>query len=164
MGLRKCYLDPMVQVMINHFSDLHGKLMLELGDQVISDEDVSEKTGKEYFGNLGIHHASFDLNGLHGAIPVDLSRPVNNPEWKNHFDIVTNAGTIEHVEPKIGQYECFRNVHNWMKTGGISIHLAPDIDELEKYGAGEITVIITIRGNFLKCSRITMNTKSFHSK
>ncbi|HSR56104.1 MAG TPA: hypothetical protein VLN73_07665, partial [Alphaproteobacteria bacterium] len=46
----------------------------------------------------------------------------------------TNSGTTEHVEPFEAQYTCFMNIHDCLKTGGISIHLVPDLDELEQRG------------------------------
>ena len=134
MGLNKIYLDYILACAPGGLSNLKGKTMLELGDQVISDEDISEKTGKVFFKNLGVLHSSVDLNGLHGAIQIDLSKPANKSEWVNHFDIITNSGTSEHVEPKNGQYECFRNIHRWLKVGGVSVHLVPDIDELKERG------------------------------
>ena len=107
--------------------------MLELGDQVVVEsEPVPESTGKEYFENRGIAHTSFDINGQHGAFRVDLSEPIRDPDWLGAFDIVTNAGTSEHIEPFTTQYECFMNVHNCLKQGGIAVHMVPDIVELEQ--------------------------------
>lgn len=134
MGLNKIYLDYILESLAGSIGDLKGKKMLELGDQVITEEGITEKTGKEYFEKIGVIHTSIDLNGLNGAIKIDLSKPVSDLEWLNHFDIITNAGTSEHIEPKEGQFECFKNVHNWLKVGGIAIHLIPDIDELEERG------------------------------
>jgi hypothetical protein len=134
MGLNKIYLDYILECISSTTGGLKGKKMLELGDQKIVDQEIPEETGKEYFENRGIFHTSVDLNGLHGAIRINLAKPIKNLEWENFFDITTNAGTIEHVEPKKAQYECFKNVHNCLKVGGIAIHLLPDIDELEKKG------------------------------
>ena len=49
--------------------------------------------------NPGVQHTSFDLNAKHGALPVDLAQPIGDPRWLGVFDIVTNSGTSEHVEP-----------------------------------------------------------------
>jgi hypothetical protein len=111
--------------------------MLELGNQHIKDNvegTIAEKTGKEYYQNRGVLHTSVDLNGMDGALKVDLSKPVPFPEWLGYFDIITNLGTSEHVEPKAGQYECFMNVHNCLKVGGIAVHMVPDFEELENRG------------------------------
>ena len=135
MGLVKSYIDFIENGVQIALGELAGKRMLELGDQVIGDsEPFSEKTGKEYFENRGMLHTSFDLNGKHGALWVDLSRPIRNPKWLGAFDIVTNSGTSEHVEPFASQYECFMNIHNCLRQGGIAIHIVPDIVELEERG------------------------------
>ena len=114
--------------------------MLELGDQVIVNTDrspfdhIAENTGKEYFENRGVHHTSVDLNGLHGAVQADLSKPILITDWRGAFDIITNAGTSEHVSPFEGQYQCFKNIHDCLKKAGIAVHLVPDIDELKQHG------------------------------
>jgi len=135
MAIRTEYLEYALKCIMSSVGDLHGKKMLELGDQVMLGEEFNERTAKEYFQNRGVLHTSVDLNGRHGAIRLDLAKPIEIPEWRNSFDIVTNFGTIEHVEPKKAQYECFKSIHYCLKVGGIAIHYLPDIDELNKNGA-----------------------------
>lgn len=97
-----------------------GLKMCELGDQRMKWNE--HKTGKKYFIAHGIQeHVSLDLNGKNGALKVDLSKPID--QWQKYFDIVTNFGTAEHVCP--GIYECFKNIHNFTKTGGVMIHAGP---------------------------------------
>ena len=81
-----------------------GLRMLELGDQVILDPNIAEETGKAYFTNRGLEHVSVDINGLHGAIVRDLTRPEQFQDWHGSYDVLTNAGTTEHVEPIESQY------------------------------------------------------------
>jgi SAM-dependent methyltransferase len=120
--------------------ELPGKTMLELGNQHISDENrracpgILERTGKQYFENRGVKHTSIDLNAEDGALPIDLSRPIGRPDWRHSFDIVTNAGTSEHVEPFEAQYECFRNIHACLKPGGIAVHIVPSAEGLSAKG------------------------------
>lgn len=93
--------------------------MCELGDQRMKWNRW--KTGKRYFEAQGIkEHISMDLNGRRGALRVNLSEIVDR--WKNHFDIVTDYGTSEHVR---GIYECFCNIHNFTREGGVMIHTVP---------------------------------------
>ena len=102
--------------------------MLELGNQVIRpDKQIPETTGKAYFTRLGYKHTSVDLNGLDGALVKDLSKLEDFTEFKNYFDVITNAGTIEHVEPYESQHTAFLNVHNSLKIGGIAIHIGPEL-------------------------------------
>jgi len=109
--------------------------MLELGDQVIMDPNITEKTGKAYFSNRGFEHVSVDINGLHGAIVRDLTRPEQFQDWHGSYDVLTNLGTTEHVEPFESQYECFGIIHDCIKVGGIAIHLLPDVYERDEHGA-----------------------------
>lgn len=135
MGFNLRFLRYVGECVTVALGDLAGQRMLELGDQVIDEtENLLEATGKEYFENRGVRHVSLDLNGLHGALKVDLAKPIENPDWLGAFDIVTNSGTSEHIEPFEAQYECFRNIHNCLRRGGIAVHLVPDVVELEERG------------------------------
>lgn len=134
MGLGRIYFDYIDKCAEDVIGSLRGKRMLELGNQHNGDESIPEKTGKEYYTNRGVEHISVDLNGMDGALKVDLSKPINIPSWQGYFDIITNCGTSQHVEPKKAQYICFMNIHNCLKLGGIAVHLVPDIDELKNKG------------------------------
>jgi len=112
-----------------------GLRMLELGNQEIREPDIDEDTGKEYFTNRGYEHVSVDVNGLHGAVARDLTRPEQFQDWHGAWDILTNSGTTEHVEPLEAQYECFSIIHDCVRTGGIAVHLVPDAHERDKNGA-----------------------------
>ena len=132
MGLKIEYIRFIDDCIVTELGGMAGTNMLELGNQHIDEKRgrVAESTGKEYYTNRGCNHISVDLNAEDGALPLDLSRPIDKPEWQGFFDIVTNSGTTEHVEPFDSQYECFENIHNWMKVGGIAVHLVPDDHEL----------------------------------
>jgi hypothetical protein len=134
MGLEREYLDYIQECVDATTDGLAGKHMLELGNQSITNEQIPEPTGKAYFKNRGVQHTSFDLNGRDGARRVDLSEPIRKSKWLNAFDIVTNAGTSEHVEPFETQYTCFMNIHDCLKQKGIAIHIVPDAIELEERG------------------------------
>ncbi len=134
MGLGPSYIEYIEESVAATLGDLRGTRMLELGDQEIDHDQIPERTGKEYYQNRGVDHTSFDLNGRNGARRVDLAMPIRETPWLSAFDIVTDSGTIEHIEPFQAQYVCFMNVHNCLKRGGIAIHLVPDIDELERHG------------------------------
>lgn len=136
MGLNAAYLNYIENAMASAISRSGGEIcMLELGDQEISDPAIAERTGKAYFENRGIKHVSVDLNGLHGSLVRDLRKPRQFLDLHERFDVVTNAGTTEHVEPLSAQFECFNILHDCAKVGGILIHLNPDVDELDNSGA-----------------------------
>lgn len=134
MGLKSVYLDYIHECTRDTITEFYGKRMLELGNQHIGEDEgtIPERTGKEYYVNRGVMHTSIDLNGRDGSLKIDLSKLIKNEDWLNHFDIITNSGTSEHIEPKKAQYVCFMNIHNCLKVGGIAVHLVPDMDELEK--------------------------------
>ena len=92
----------------------------ELGDQKMKWHP--DKTGKKYLLNKGVvEHISIDWHGRRGAINRNLAKPIN--EWFGYFDMVTDFGTIEHVDN--GQYWAFKNVHNFTRVGGVMVHALP---------------------------------------
>ena len=139
MGLETSYLSYIESSIKQTFGTaVKGLRMFELGDQEIVlnglGEHIPEKTGKAYFTNRGYEHVSVDLNGLNGAIVRDLTRPEQFQEWHGSWDVLTNAGTTEHVEPFESQYECFGIIHDCVKVGGLAIHLLPDVFEHDQHG------------------------------
>lgn len=135
MGLTTSYLQFIESSIEQVFgSQTRGLRMLELGDQVIAEPGITETTGKAYFSQRGYEHVSVDINGLHGAEARDLTRPEQFGDWHQRWDILTNAGTTEHVEPFRLQYECFGVLHDCVRPGGVAIHLLPDVDERDNRG------------------------------
>jgi hypothetical protein len=120
--------------------------MFELGNQRFIGGQFT--TGKEHFENLGMTHTSVDLNGEDGALPLDLRCPEMFYEFRCKYDILTNLGTTEHVEPIEKQYECFSIIHDVVKPGGIMIHMVPDLEELENSGAWKDHCSIYYRKEF----------------
>lgn len=90
---------------------LVGTTMLELGNK-----SNVHGTYKSYFTSLGIHHTSVDINGMDGAIPLDLQEPL----MLGKFDMVTNFGTSEHVA---NQEPCWRNIIE--ATGKLLVCVTP---------------------------------------
>jgi len=97
-----------------------GMKICELGDQRVKWSE--HQSGKKYLLAAGAsEHISIDLNGQRGALKKDLGQPID--DWKNYFDMVTNYGTAEHV--KNGIYQCFKNIHNWVRVDGAMVHAGP---------------------------------------
>jgi len=95
----------------------------ELGNQ-----DFDGQPAKDIYESEGVSHTSIDLNGLDGALSLDLSQPI---DLKKKFDVITNYGTTEHC---CDQYECFKNIHIFCKKGGIMIHGVPLVGNWRKHG------------------------------
>lgn len=113
---------------------LPGLRMAELGNQYIW-KDVfktpAHLVAKDVFESFGVNYYSFDLNGLDGALPLDLSVPL--PEiYLGGYDIVTNCGTSEHVH---NQYECWANIHRLCRVLGIMWHFVPEVGSWAEHNA-----------------------------
>lgn len=78
-----------------------------------------------YYRSKGIEYTSIDLNGLDGAIPLDLSTSIQLPRR----DAVLNIGTSEHV---FDQKSVFRNIHNLSNSR--MIHWVPIEAKHEAHG------------------------------
>jgi Methyltransferase domain len=124
MAIRKDLLEFTFEAIDSTGLRLEALEMCELGNQHIFVDGVNYEIAKQYFESLGIRHISIDLNGLDGALILDLSKPIHDEELLGRFDVVTNFGTSEHVE---NQYRCFQNMHNFTKKGGLFIHTIPKI-------------------------------------
>ncbi len=62
---------------------------------------------------------AIDFDGTEIARKLDLNQPIDIGQ---RFDIVHNAGTLEHV---FDIAQAFRNIHNLTRPGGFMIHHAP---------------------------------------
>jgi len=97
-----------------------GTKVCELGNQVMG-RGLPPGPAKNYLLSKGVsEHVSLDLNGKDGALKCNLAQPID--QGKNHFDMVTNYGTSEHVSD---QYFVFLNIHNFCRPGGVMVHAVP---------------------------------------
>ena len=110
-----------------------NKKMLELGCQLIKEPlkkvlrpeyKKARFPAKQYFESIGINHISIDICECYDSLKVDL-RNIMDSKFYNEFDIVTNSGTTEHVEPIDGQYEAFKNIHLCAKKDAVMLHVLP---------------------------------------
>jgi 2-polyprenyl-3-methyl-5-hydroxy-6-metoxy-1,4-benzoquinol methylase len=93
----------------------------ELGNQIYK-ADGLHISAKKMFGVAGIlEHVSIDYNGKDGALVYDLTEELPE-ELHGKFDIVTNFGTIEHLN---NQYQGYKNADALCKVGGTMIHNHP---------------------------------------
>lgn len=136
MGLEVAYINFIESAIDEVFVDKKAPLrMLELGNQKITpNELIKEPTGKQYFISKGFEHISVDINGQDGALKKNLSLEEDFNEFIDYFDIITNAGTTEHVGPLESQYTCFKILHECLKIGGIAIHIVPDVEQRDMHG------------------------------
>jgi hypothetical protein len=102
--------------------------MIELGYQEINEND--DPSGRKFppsrfrdlYKNRFKTWRTLDLCGGIGVEIFDLSVLTKEKECA---DIITDYGTIEHVEKEKGQYNCWVNTHNMLRTNGTVIHTLP---------------------------------------
>ena len=142
MGYNLHQWDFLNKNMERYISDYEGKWMLEFGNQrlkqsVLDDLKIKDHVAKHYFQNVGFNHISIDLNGEYGSLPINLGKKIIKPELIDKFDVVTNSGTTEHVEPYESQYEAFYNIHACGKKGSLFFHMVPEagglVDHCQNY-------------------------------
>jgi hypothetical protein len=107
----------------NLLDPLVGSSMLELGNKRKSAKNGGAFVYKTVFESLGFRHVSVDMNGLDGALPKDLRKPLG----LGTFDMVTNIGTSEHVSEDnwSGQIACWRNMLEAMHVGSVLVSITP---------------------------------------
>jgi hypothetical protein len=122
MGVSSLLYEKYLHIKKSLFSKEMG--FLEIGDQdIIFGEDNGKKM-RNLEANDYSEWESFDLHERNGVTIKDLSiECTNDYSW----DIVSNFGTSEHVEPEIGHYNCWKNMHKWTKVGGYSVHEIPEV-------------------------------------
>lgn len=89
-----------------------------------------------YYIDLGIVYDSIDLNGLDGALKLDLRKPIDLEPRK----MVTNIGTSEHI---LEQKPVFENMHNLSNYR--IVHGVPRLNSWKGHGYWEYTKRFFIR-------------------
>jgi SAM-dependent methyltransferase len=135
MAIAKDFFKVFQKYISEVYPETEGLKVLELGDQIFSRNNGKDfiaegyDTGKDYFTKFyGMDHTSVDLNGEHGSLVKDLRKEEDFKDYKNHFDILTNFGTIEHVDPAPTQWTAWKIVHESLKPNGLYLHVAPGYD------------------------------------
>jgi len=123
MGVTKQAFNLLSDI-INNMNDINEKNYIEIGIQNFSGPQFRYQFLRDeicgYFRNC----ISLDLHNVKDVTICDLS--VYHENLYN-ADLMTNFGTSEHVEYEEGQYNCWKNMHNWLNINGIIIHEIPEI-------------------------------------
>lgn len=118
------------------------KSVIELGAQDVYDPDLvkghaEKNTGVQYelppsstytaammYKAYGFDsYACIDALGGDNCLVFDLNNNIKaNYDFAEQFDLVTNHGTTEHC---FNQLNCFTNIHNLCKQGGVMYHALP---------------------------------------
>jgi hypothetical protein len=98
--------------------------MFEFGDQVGFKNKIFAGAAKYHWESLGVQYTSLDLSGQNGSLKRDITD--DNTDL-GKFDLVTNFGSSEHVEPFHKQYDTFKTLHNLCNVGGYMVHQVPPV-------------------------------------
>ncbi len=86
-------------------------------------------TGTGIASSRSLHHflgfktyTSIDIDGAHGAIPLDLNFDEVPREHRGAYGLVTNHGTAEHI---INQANVFKVIHDLTALGGLMLSVSP---------------------------------------
>lgn len=110
----------------------NGDVMLELGAQNMYDNENYGQIAANYFKKLGIIHHSIDIIEHQGAEKVDLRQPYEFSLSGYKAGIVTNYGTLEHVDGSL--YQPLLNIHNAGYERAFMIHENPRFDNWPLHG------------------------------
>lgn len=115
--------------------NLEGKQILEFGNQHVWEHAMQSlnsqyKVAKDWMvKQLKVkEYVSIDINGEDDSLVIDLTQSLEEKYnfLLNHFDIVTNIGSIEHFGKEfIEQWRAFCHAVSFAKPGGLILHQLP---------------------------------------
>lgn len=113
---------------ISLFEDYSSIDVIEIGDQEMVVPGIGCSPDHKFRDSVKHRFRSWrtlDLHSVDGVEICDLSKISTNTDCA---DLVTNFGTSEHVEFEEGQYNCWLNLHNFLRVGGYALHIVPPPD------------------------------------
>ena len=92
--------------------------------RILSNEEKKIKLVSEMYKKIGLmKYKSIDTNGHNNSLVLDMNKDlVNDYDFNDQFDLVTNFGTTEHIS---NQYQIFKNMHDLCKINGLMIGIVP---------------------------------------
>jgi SAM-dependent methyltransferase len=100
------------------------------------DEYIGKIPARRVFSEIGIDYDCVDIDGCNNSIYMDLNFREMIPRLFNSFDFISNQGTSEHL---VNQGNCFANIHDMLKPGGI-FHSNVPILGLQSHGQVNLTL------------------------
>jgi hypothetical protein len=98
-------------------------------DPVLLDtNNANQKPARLLYEALGMKYECADVDGRVGSLVMDLNFDTIPDEHKGRYDLVTNHGTSEHI---LNQYNVFKAMHDFARTGAIFVHAVPFTVHLE---------------------------------
>lgn len=108
---------------------------LLVGCQNMYDNAHYGMIAQKYYRGLGQTVESIDITGCQESIKHDLRKPLK----MDRFDLISQHGTLEHVETRKGFYLAHKHLHAVLKLGGIIIHENPKTGNWKGHGNHYLT-------------------------
>jgi SAM-dependent methyltransferase len=90
--------------------------------ELIGVSNSNQKPAALLYTALGIKYCCVDVDDRPGSVMLDLNFDAVPNEHKGRYGLVTNHGTSEHI---INQYNIFKSMHDFARTGGLIISSVP---------------------------------------
>ncbi len=90
-------------------------------------EEQRRSATARFFRAVGFaSYTAIDINDRYGSLIMDLNEPLDTRYgFTEHFDLVTNNGTGEHI---FDQHAVFYNMHNLAAGNAVMLHVAPFVE------------------------------------
>ncbi len=95
---------------------------------LLDTSNASQKPARLLYEALGLRYHCADVDGRVGSLVMDLNFDSIPDEHKGKYDLITNHGTSEHI---LNQYNVFKTMHDFARTGAIFVHAVPFTVHLE---------------------------------
>ena len=96
--------------------------------ELLQISNANQKPAKLLYEALGIKYHCVDVDGRVGSLVMDLNFDSIPDEHKGRYGLITNHGTSEHI---LNQYNVFKTMHDFARTGAIFVHAVPFTVHLE---------------------------------
>jgi hypothetical protein len=93
-----------------------------------TNNNANQKPARLLYEALGMNYHCADVDGRLGSLVMDLNFDTIPDEHKRRYDLITNHGTSEHI---LNQYNVFKTMHDFARTGAIFVHAVPFTVHLE---------------------------------
>lgn len=109
-------------IMVANWDDFADRIVREVGD--FSHNRGEPITAKSLYESLGFeNYKCIDTCESLDSLVFDMNKDLAETYgYSKQFDLVTNHGSSEHC---FNQYQCFKNIHNLCRSGGLMIHGLP---------------------------------------
>jgi hypothetical protein len=95
---------------------------------LLNTSNANQKPARLLYEALGLKYHCVDVDGRVGSLVMDLNFDSIPDEHKGRYDLITNHGTSEHI---LNQYNVFKTMHDFARTGAIFVHAVPFTVHLE---------------------------------